>query len=143
MHEGGVAIFLAVAMLIVRRLSCIVYWGLLTVLLLAPNPLAVFGITRLPDAISPPDRGVHFSVFCLLTVLVLASRWPVRTRFILIVLVVYAFASELLQYFFPPRTVDPIDLTENLLGIAVGAGFYWGVHKLGIVRARQPALPKR
>jgi hypothetical protein len=110
-------------MLMVRRMLCVAYWGLLTVLLLVPHPMALLGISRLPTAI--PNRGVHFVLFLILSLLVHGSRWPIRPAVFVQILVAYAVASELLQSLFPPRTVELLDLLENLLGIATGTLLSW------------------
>jgi glycopeptide antibiotics resistance protein len=56
--------------------------------------------------------------------LMLASRWPLRTRVLAAVLVGYALGTEALQWLVPQRVVETLDLLENLLGILVGAAVW-------------------
>ena len=53
------------------RFICAAYWPLLTVLLLVPDPLALFGIRRVPSV--SKGMGVHFLCFSVLGFLVLAA----------------------------------------------------------------------
>lgn len=118
-------------MLLIRT-TCVLYWMLLSFLLLAPNPLAVLGIRRPPGP--GGGRGAHFLLFTLLALLVLASRWPMGRRLLVggLVLVAFALGTELLQSLVPNRTVEVFDLAENLLGLAAGAGVWL------MVRSRFP-----
>ncbi len=125
----------AFAMLLLRRMLCVTYWAVLTVLLLVPHPMALLGISRLPATMAI-DRGVHFALFLILTVLVHASRWPIRPVVFVQILVVYGVASELLQWLVPPRSVELLDLMENLLGIAMGTILSWWLARW----FREPAI---
>ncbi len=105
----------------VRAVGCL-YLILLTTLLLIPHPWAwLLGAT--PE-VSPPDRGVHFCAFFVLAILCAASRlsWP--RPVLTAILVGYAIATESLQGLVETRVVDPIDCTENLLGLAAGAAVW-------------------
>lgn len=104
-------------MLLVRA-ACVVYWMLLSFLLLAPDPLAIVGIRRLPGP--PGGRGIHFLLFTLLALFFLASRWPLRRKLVVGGLVAFALGTELLQGLVPHRTVEMFDLAENLLGLVAG-----------------------
>jgi VanZ family protein len=97
---------------------CLGYAALLTVLLLTPDPAGLLGWERVGP--EPPDRGTHTTLFALLAVLFLASRFALSARKTAAILVVYALAVESLQYFAPPRTVELLDYAENLLGLACG-----------------------
>jgi len=112
-------------MLYLRILSA-AYWAFLTVLLLVPNPAALFFNLR-PVSSVAGMRGVHFTAFTLLALLVQTARFPVRPRFQWAVLLGYALAVESLQWFVPLRSVELADYTENLLGLAVGALVFWAV----------------
>jgi hypothetical protein len=116
-------------MLLIRG-ACVLYWMLLSFLLLAPDPLAVLGIRRLPGP--PGGRGVHFLMFTLLALLVLASRWPIGRRLLVGGLVAFALGTELLQGLVPHRTVEMFDLAENVLGLAAGTSVWL------MVRTRLP-----
>lgn len=112
--------------MILVRLTCAVYWLGLSVLLVVPDPLALFGIHEPPGP--PGGRLVHFVLFTLLAFLVWASRWPVGRRWIVGSLLVFAVATELSQAFVPRRTVEVLDLIENLLGLAAGTAIWRRVH---------------
>lgn len=105
-------------MLLLIRLACAAYWSALTVLLLAPEPTKLLGLE--PKTVASIDRGSHFVFFLTLALLVVASRGPIRRNFVALALVAYAFVTEGLQWFVPTRHVDPVDLLENLLGLAAG-----------------------
>ncbi len=104
------------------RWVCAAYASLLTLLLLAPDPLALLGIKRLP--VDSQGIGVHFACFAVLGALIAASQLPWRPWLPGGMLACYALTVELLQHFMPPRTVEMKDLAENLLGAAVGTGFW-------------------
>ena len=123
-------------MLVVARVFCAAYWVVLTVLLLAPDPWALLGLSRLGSTVST-DRGVHFLMFLILGFLIHASRWPWRLLAFLLVLFFYAVGAELLQWFFPPRTVDALDMVENVVGIAMGSLASWW-----LIRPRPRAAAK-
>ena len=106
------------------RVVSVAYWLLVTFLLLAPDPLALLGITRGPGP--PGGRMEHFLLFWVLAFLVCASRPPLRWGPLACLLVGYALLTETLQVFVPTRTVELLDYAENLLGLAAGWGL-WGL----------------
>ena len=122
-------------MLVVARVFCVAYWAALTVLLLVPDPWALLGLSRVASTVST-DRGVHFLLFFILGLLVHASRWPWRLLAFVLVLAVYAVGAELLQWFFPPRSVDAMDMVENVAGIVLGSLASWWLIR---PRPRAPA----
>jgi VanZ family protein len=106
-------------------LVCLAYWLFLTALLLTPDPAALVGLQTAPR-FPWGDIGIHFTAFTVLTVMVHATRWPRRPGWVVVaLLVLYALATESIQAFIPPRTVELLDYTENLLGVAAGSGVYW------------------
>lgn len=107
-----------VARIWLLRLACLAYGLFLSVLLLVPDPAALLGLSEVPGP--PGGRMVHLAFFTVLGLLASSSRWPLRTRALLILLGGYAVGTELLQHFVPPRTVDPIDALENLVGLGLG-----------------------
>jgi VanZ family protein len=115
----------------------LVYWVGLTVLLLAPDPAFLLGLKHRPS-LPLGDKGIHFTLFLMLTVLVLSARGFRPIGWVLGVLGLYALAAECLQYFVPPRTVEWADLVENLLGIVVGGSFYFVLLRYGY-KPRKPA----
>ena len=112
-------------MRIVTQLACFCYWILLTVLLLVPNPAALVHLQRVPTF--PWGKfGIHLIAFTILSVLVHTTRWPKRSWWPLIaILVLYGITTETLQLFVPHRSARVMDAVENILGIALGAGIYW------------------
>lgn len=112
-----------VPMLMIRTIF-VVYWLLLSFLLLTPDPLALLGFPMPPGP--PGGRGIHFALFTLFGFLVHAARWPLRPRPLVGWLVAYAACAEAMQAFVPTRVVDIIDLVENMLGLLAG----WAVWRL-------------
>ena len=135
---------LAARVAIACRIAFLTYSGLVTVLLLAPDPLNLLGLKR-HAALLPRDRGGHALLFLGLALLAAASRWPVSRTVLAALLVGYALATEALQGAIPPRTPDWADLLENLLGIAVGLSICWGVGGRFVVRQadQQPPASSR
>lgn len=109
---------------ILRLLLCGLYWLVLTIFLLVPNPA---GVLQMPSVPFFPwgDVGVHLAAFTILALLVCAARWPKPIGWPATILLVYAVATESLQALVPPRTVELKDYAENMLGIALGLGLYW------------------
>jgi hypothetical protein len=111
-------------MRIIRLLICSGYWALLTVLLVLPDPSAVVGFRKVPT-FPWGDMGIHFAAFAILAVMIHVARWPqIPGRLIVVVLLVYGIATELLQALIPRRAVEAADCVENILGIVVGTGHY-------------------
>ncbi len=115
------------------RLACLAYWVLLSVLLLVPDPWALLGIQRLPGL--PTRQLEHFIIFTLLTVLVHASRLPIRRGLLIVLLVSYAIGIEALQALVPQRTVELLDFLENLAGLAAGTAIWRLAHKTNAARS--------
>ncbi|MHC4402727.1 MAG: VanZ family protein [Planctomycetota bacterium] len=113
-------------MLLVRTV-CVAYLGVLTFLLLTPDPFALIGL-RLPPG---PSGGItiHFLSFAILSLLVCASRWPVRRGVLAGALLCYAILTETLQATIPNREVQLLDYLENLLGLVAGIGIWWAWNK--------------
>jgi len=108
------------------RVLCLAYWPLLTALLLAPDPGRLLGVTYVPGA--PGGRGTHFIAFAVLAWLTLGGRWLPHAAWPLAVLLAYAGATEAMQWFVPPRSVELYDLLENFAGIAAAAALWWCFH---------------
>ena len=122
------------------RLGCLAYGVLLTMLLEVPDPAALLGWRTIPRIAG--GIGVHFTAFCVLGFLVAASRFPLRRWWIAGLLLSYAFASELVQYFVPPRTVELRDLLENLAGLSVGVGLWQLIAWYRTPTRREDMTPK-
>jgi VanZ family protein len=118
------------------RVVATAYWLLLTVLLLAPDPLELLGITGATD--SSGRRMEHFALFAVLALVVCASRLPVRRGAVAGLLVAYALIAETLQAFVPTRNVELLDYVENLLGLATGGVIWWWIQARFIPSAPTP-----
>lgn len=120
-------------MVFVSRLLCAAYAVILSYLLLSPNPLG--------DAPRPSiERGPHTMLFVPLAVLVLAARLPLKTYTVLAILMLYAAGTEIAQTLVPNRQTDPLDLLENLLGVAIGSAIVWAAARAMRSPAREPAF---
>ncbi len=107
------------------RLACIAYCIFLTILLLAPDPAWICGLSKRPE-FPWGSFGVHAIAFAGLSFLALGIWWPHGiSRPLVAALLVYGTATELLQYFVPSRHVRWIDWIQNMGGVAVGAAAYW------------------
>jgi hypothetical protein len=112
-------------MRLVCRLACVAYLIFLTILLLAPDPARVVGLTRRPE-FPWGSFGIHWGALAILSFLALGSVWPKPVpRLLAVGLIVYGTAGELLQYFVPSRHVQWMDWTQNMLGIGTGLLVYW------------------
>jgi VanZ family protein len=98
------------------RLASFVYVGFLTLLLLTPDPAYFLGVRH-----APGWPGVHFLAFAVLGFLVAAGRFTHRGVMVGGLLLLCAVGVELLQTFVPSRSVEVVDLLENMLGLAIGA----------------------
>ncbi len=102
------------------------YWIALTYLLLAPEPFWFLSGTEGTNdsyALSVPDLIQHFLVFGLLGLLLAsqleANKLLSRTlRFA----VIYAIATEFVQFFVPDRFASVADVLANLSGLVIGWG---------------------
>lgn len=63
------------------------------------------------------DKLVHFGMFLVMSFA--ASRAVSRRRYFYLGIAL-ALVSEIQQYFIPGRTFDLLDLTFNLIGLAIG-----------------------
>lgn len=100
------------------RLTCAVYVGVLTVLLLASDVESARRWWLLPAGLG--GTFIHFAAFVGFGLLVSASRFEIGRWWLLATLATYSVGTELLQFFSPPRTVDWRDAIANLLGAATG-----------------------
>lgn len=98
---------------------------LLTYLLVAPSPLAIFGDDG-ANVEESFDRSVsgflqHLAAYGVFTLLVLLACRTRRGRTIALLLVAaHAGVTEAVQHFVPLRHTDWADLLANAIGIAVG-----------------------
>lgn len=105
---------------------CVGYVVALTFLLLGEQPLHFLEVPAstacLLREFAPLAHGVSFF---LLTVVVLAARWPVSRLILVLFLASYALATEILQGLVPARTPELVDMVRNLGGIVAGAAVWW------------------
>jgi hypothetical protein len=102
------------------RCAALAYWLVLSVILLVPHPAALFFDLR-PARSVATLRGMHFSAFLALALLIQWARFRVGPRVQWAVLVGYAVLVESLQWFVPHRDVEFLDYMENLAGLLIGA----------------------
>jgi len=110
-------------MLRLLRWITAIYWAMLTVLLLVPDPWALLHLRPPPGEAS--SFGTHFACFALLGALVRFARFSGRPMAWVGTLVGYAVLVELGQALVPLRTVQWEDLAANLTGLAGGALIGW------------------
>ena len=103
----------------------IVYLAVLTVLLLSRNPLGLMAMESDLPLLGALMPFAHLLSFLLLSFFVLSVRWPLRRPVVLSMLVIYAIATEGLQWFVSSRAPELADVVQNLLGIAIGAAVCW------------------
>lgn len=106
---------------------CAVTWALLS-----PDPFAVVRSSPLGWLSAVNDGILHLTVFSCLTVC--AASLAVRTAgflpaTVVVALVAYAIATELLQGFVPGRTCDPADALANSCGIIFGIVAVHCIHR--------------
>jgi len=114
--------------MIFLRIAAVAYWFALSVVLLVPDPGRLLGWE--PHLVARADTTVHFTAFALLGFSIFLAGLPVRLWIIIPLMLAYAVGIEMLQHFFPPRTVDMRDLAANLLGLAAGAIVYVAVRAM-------------
>jgi hypothetical protein len=104
------------------RYAFAAYLLFLTLLLLAPDPWALLGFKH--PMISGSGRGIHLLFFSGLAFLASGSRFNLRPWILAAALIGYGAATEVVQRFVPPRSVDLVDFLEDLSGTLVGIGFW-------------------
>ena len=114
------------------RKLCLAYWMALTVALVVRNPLTFFfrGNRGLTGAYAAIEPAVHFLSFAVLAGLCTYTDWPVRRRWLLAAVAVYAVLTEAVQALVPGRTPELADVVQNFAGIAAGTAIGWGILKL-------------
>ena len=90
------------------RVSFAAYFVLLSWQLLTPTTIVSAGGW---------DKLIHFLGFFVLAGLALLSAWNTSTNKFLMMLIVYAALTEVLQYFIPGRSFSVLDWVVDSLGI--------------------------
>lgn len=132
------------------RKLCASYWVLLTLVLLARNPLNWFSSPAVHRGYDQFEPAAHFVCFAVLGLLVFATRLPLGRAWLIVLLVGYSVATELLQDLVPGRTPELRDFVQDIAGLAAGAALYfasvYGWRRL-MPETTQPAedwhLPRR
>ena len=105
------------------RVISIVYLLVISYLLLTPDPLPRDEMLAGLMEWFEPVR--HFVAMFLLALLVLASCWPLSLSWVVSLLIAYGVGIERLQAAFPPRTVEAVDLVQNVVGIISAVLVWW------------------
>lgn len=118
------------------------YWGLLSYLLLSPEPMWFMNGVSAPveGPESLPDYVQHFMAFFVLGYLVFSRQREVdRQSRLLWIALLYALLTEGAQYFIPGRFCSFNDFVFNLFGLACGCGGVILFQKFSNFAARRPA----
>lgn len=113
-----------------RRLAFALYACFLTALLFAAgNPLKMVGAPnewmRIYRIFEP---AAHFLFFMPLAMLALSARLPIHGGTLAVILVTYAFGTELAQELIPNRSTETADFVQDLVGLSVGAALWVTLH---------------
>ncbi len=106
-----------------HAIMCIFATGVISWALLSPDPFAVVQISGLRWVRQLNDLVMHMGAFSTLTVAIVTLSLRISGFLpltIVVGLVAYAVATEILQTFVPGRTCDPADALANTAGIIVG-----------------------
>ena len=129
------------------RVVCIAYLILLTVLLVAVDPLRWIGVRgTAPSMLRWLLPMAHLLSFWLLALLALTARWPAPRWAIGLVLVLYAGLTELGQGFLPWRTAEWGDWLQDVAGIGAAAVVCWVSSMIagrGATSCLTPRIPSR
>lgn len=126
-------------------MATILYFVMLTYLSLTPGPPKL--VDRTMSVFLGADHLAHLAAFWLLAGLMWASRWPIHWQRLLVAMLAYATAVELLQLLFPPRAAEAWDLAANLAGVLAAtlcwhaAARVFGVMREGKTKFDMPAKP--
>ncbi|MFZ5828449.1 MAG: VanZ family protein [Planctomycetota bacterium] len=104
------------------RAVCLLYAVALTLLLLTRDPASLVGIVGAWRLLL---QSAHFWSFLVLTLLMMAARWPASRWSIVGLLAVYAALTEFSQYWTATRRPEWSDWVQNIAGIAAGLAIYW------------------
>lgn len=107
------------------------YAVFLTVLLVIDDPArAIGGASRAPHFLHVLMPIAHLFSFSLLAILALAARWRMSRGFVVTLLIIYGGATEIAQWFLPPRMAEWQDLAQDIAGILLGAAVFWVAERL-------------
>jgi VanZ family protein len=114
------------------RKLCVVYWLLLTVVLLVRNPLSwLRGHRGAVSAYEFLEPWLHFLSFLGLAVVVYSANWRISRYWLALLLPLYAVGTEIVQSFVG-RHAEWRDLLQDFLGLAVGGAIAWGLRRFVI-----------
>jgi VanZ family protein len=103
------------------RISFLVYWLYLSILLFSPHPERWIGASgNVPEFLQLLMPFAHILSFTVLSLLTFAACLPLPRWGIFLSLAVYGGATEIIQGFIPPRTPKWADFFRDLGGISIG-----------------------
>jgi len=112
------------------RVVAIAYLIFLTMLLWTSDPSRLVSWHgQLPWVLRRLLPVAHLLSFGVLSFLMLSARWPVPRWGVVLVLVLYAGVTEIVQGFLPPRTPEWGDWFQDIAGVALGAALCWTAAK--------------
>ncbi len=106
------------------RKLCVGYWLLLTLLLWSRDPLDWFDNSSVDAVHDRLEPIAHFISFGLLTLIVLSTPWKISCGWLLVILAGYSAATELVQGLIPGRSMELVDLLQDLTGILAGGALF-------------------
>jgi VanZ family protein len=128
----------------VARIAAVTFTLLLTYFLVAPAPLALFGVLgdvaqqRLARSVT--DSVQHAVAYAIFTALwILATRKRTSRLAVIGLAVLHGAATEAVQALMPPRHSDWFDMLANLCGITSGAVLAW--FAASVATRRQASTP--
>jgi VanZ family protein len=82
------------------------------------------------------DHILHFFVYFLICMYYLFGQWDKLKLFninslikFILLIIILAAVSEIVQLWVPERTFSPVDLLANIVGIIIGMGVIWSVRE--------------
>jgi VanZ family protein len=97
------------------RIIIIILWLSVTILALIP------GSEKLPEILTLSDKLNHLVAFSVLFIMTTLSKVMPQNQ-LFIVLFIYAWFIEIVQYFMPTRWFSALDVVADVLGVILGVG---------------------
>jgi len=101
------------------RVMTIIYFALMDIMLLSPNPWALFGFHRLYRQLEGVFSILHVLIFMALAVGVEIGRVRFPRIIWLVLLLCFGPATEVLQHF-TGRAFELVDVLEDTVGVLLG-----------------------
>ncbi len=129
----------------IRWSLTILYWLLLTKILLSPNPWVTIGGEKLSFITTPPDPSdtlssiiMHAGSFFILFWLISWSNNFIKNRllvFFFIITILYGIGIEFMQSLIPNRFMNIEDILGNILGVLI---VYLLITKIKVIKLKWP-----